>query len=267
MPPEDLSLSPLVVRLDTEIARLRREIWNINIGIRVGAVIAIVLGVSEIAVIVTAIIKGGGWVYGAMFLGFMLLIVGGGVAEGLSETPAEKRALEQKLRLTQIKRTEFLAGKAELPTTLRSRYKEDLPDLIESYKRRANQYRRLYTSLQLVIIVGSLTASAVTAAFAASLEGRIGAVSLTLLVGIGASCSANFRPREKSQSISLTANAIEKEFRMSALGLGEYLDKDDATKLQILIERVEEIRAAQSDRERELDQPSDPQQSGSIDLT
>jgi hypothetical protein len=55
-----------------------------------------------------------------------------------------------------------------------------------------------------------------------------------------------------------TANEIERQYRAAELLLDEYATNEaEESRLKLLIERVESIRAEQADRERKLEQPAD----------
>jgi hypothetical protein len=91
---------------------------------------------------------------------------------------------------------------------------------------------------------------------------RIAAVSISLVVGIAASCSLTFRIRERGETLQKTATDIEREYRAAELRIGDYGDGiDDRLRFRKLVERVESLRDEQAARERALDQPPNLQQS------
>ncbi|MCA2219119.1 DUF4231 domain-containing protein [Jidongwangia harbinensis] len=268
MADEEIPHSPQVVKLDTKIAEYQRQIRSITLGRRIGFGVGVGLIVLSIAMIVVTVIAGSdsGWLYGAVLVPALTIVAWmtiGDLTEGSTDERA--RAREQ-LRLSQIKRSEFLAGKVPPSQTIRSRYRDSLPDLIGRLRRRADRYQRASTMLQSSVIIGSLASAAVTATFADSADGRLAAVGLSLIVGICASFSTTFRFREKGANLQSTATDIEREYRMSALSVGDYAEVSEEKRLQTLAERVEEIRQRHAEREGELSQPSDVQQSGAIEL-
>jgi hypothetical protein len=115
--------------------------------------------------------------------------------------------------------------------------------------------------LQLTIIVGSLSTSAVTA-LANTVDLKAIAVGISLAVGVAASCSLTFRLRERGEALQQTAMDIERQYRAAELQIGDYADEpDEKARFRKLVERIEELRAEQSKKERALDQAPDLHQS------
>ena len=158
------------------------------------------------------------------------------------------------------RRKDTLAGSATSLLETYQRYKVHLPDQIESYRIAAARYRRLYNTFQALVIVGSVTASTLTAALADTSWARWITVTLTLLVSIAATLSTNFNLRERSNNLQRVADEIEHHYRAVELRLGEYRDVDESTALRALAEHVEGLRLEQGRRERELNQPPDLRQ-------
>lgn len=256
MASDQLPLSPEVVKLDTQISDYQHQIRSITASRIGGFGFAAVLTVTGISLIVAAVtLRSDGFQLAAIVVSAVALVSWLAVADVTSGSVEERRLLTERLRLVQIKRADYLAGKTHTSQTVRSRYREDIPDLVAKIRRRAATYQRLYVLMQSVVIVGALTSSAVTALFAGTPRGRLGAVFLTLLVGVCASGMNTFRIREKGENVQMSANAIEKEYRLCGLRLGEYSDLDEPSRLRLLAERVESVREAQAERERELNQP------------
>lgn len=156
------------------------------------------------------------------------------------------RAREERKRL--------LAGGSTSRLSVLNRYKNDLPEVVESLRLMARRYRKRHNWLQSVVILGSLGASAVVALLGESQPGRILAVAISTVVTISAAYSGYFRYKEKSISLQGTADEIEQEHRAVHLGIGVYQGKTPIETLQLFAERVEALRTNQQRQALELDQ-------------
>ncbi|MGW3962566.1 DUF4231 domain-containing protein [Amycolatopsis sp. NPDC005003] len=174
---------------------------------------------------------------------------------------ASRLEVDRKEKRIKFRRSETLANRAKRSAAPYARYKEHLPHLADNYKVRAKRYRRVYVILQLTIIVGSLSTSAVTA-MADTVNAKAVAVAISLTVGIAASCTLTFRLRERGETLQKTATEIEREYRAAELEIADYADTpDEKARYRKLVERVEMLRADQLRKERALDQPPDLNQS------
>ncbi|WKG06117.1 DUF4231 domain-containing protein [Mycolicibacterium sp. HK-90] len=177
------------------------------------------------------------------------------------ENRMERIGIRRELHRQKLTRSEILAGRVKRSVGPYARYKEHLPSLAEHYKIRAQRYRRMFVGLQLIVIVGSLSASAV-AALSVSADTKYVSVVVSLMVAVAASCSLTFRLRERGDSLQRTANDIEREYRAAELQIGDYdTDSDEKHRLRQLVERIEALRAEQATIERSLEAPPDIQQS------
>jgi hypothetical protein len=191
-------------------------------------------------------------VYGA-FGGF---VGGSWLVFFIIEKRNEILALERDVSRLRTRRREVLAGRWDESTGSLARHKEFLPLLVDGYRLSAVRYRRRFTALQLAVIVGSLSSSAVTAAAGARVEGRSGAIALSLIVGVAASIALTFKPKERAAALQTVADDIEHESRSMELRIGAYAKiASDAERLLLMAERVEDLRVKQAAKDRELDLP------------
>lgn len=256
-PPEAAEVDQALQELDDEVAELRfRWRWAI------AGVVAIAL--AEAGAITAAAVTGSQDLITLPAVGGVVAFIGGGLCIAYALDNRNNRiGLDRERRRLEVERREVLAGRAKRSAAPYARYKEHLPFLAEHYKLRATRYRRIYVMLQLIVIVGSFSASAVTALITSS-DTKVLPVGITLLVGVAASCSLTFRLRERGETLQQTAMDIEREYRAAELRIGDYADDaDDSRRFRRLVERVELMRAEQAQKERALDQPPDLQQSSS----
>jgi hypothetical protein len=262
--PEDMPSPPEVAELDQEVQELEDEHAELRVRWRwavAGAIAAplVVAGLIFVAILIEDDSLIGFFVYGG--LGG---IMGGVVCIGYAiENRNQRHGIDREIRRLKSQRRDVLAGRAKRSAAPYARYKEHLPFLAEHYKIRARRYRRIYVALQLVVIIGSLSVSAVTA-LTNSVDARVVPVAMSLLVAIAASCSLTFKVRERGETLQQTGMDIEREYRAAELRIGDYAeDSDDSKVFRKLVERVESMRAEQARKERTLDQPPDLQQSTS----
>lgn len=168
-------------------------------------------------------------------------------------------SLQHSLRRLQEKRKHILAGGENTRLTLLRRYKNDLPDVVESFRIKARGYRRTSSALQIVVIVGSLATSSTLAAWGNSEFGRTAGIVGTLLIGTAAAFNGYFKFKEKSLNLQRTADDIECENRAVDLRIGDYQGKPDEVALTEFAARVEVLRVNQSRQQIELDQPAEIQ--------
>lgn len=262
MKPEGIPSPPEVLDLDQEIQDLEeshRELllrWWWAIGGICAAVVAAGCGI------------GLGATFAGIFAPPLILFVcisatiAVAVCLGYAlENRMERIGIRRELHRLKLTRSETLAGRVRRSAGPFARYKEHLPALAEHYKIRAQRYRRMFVALQLIVIVGSLSASAVTA-LSITADTKYVSVVVSLMVAVAASCSLTFRLRERGDSLQRTANDIEREYRAAELQIGDYATSgDEKQRLRQLVERVEALRAEQATIERSLEQPPDIQQS------
>lgn len=165
--------------------------------------------------------------------------------------------LGSKLSRLRDKRRDLASGEVRVRSAAYSRYRDGIPDMVEAYRLRAGQLRRLHNILQSVVIAGSVAASTLTAAMVAASWARWVAVVLMAAVAVCAGLSGSFRFRERGLHLQHTAGQIEKELRAAELRICDYQAKTDEAVLLALAVNVEHIRDEQRQREQQLDQPSE----------
>ncbi|WP_418155279.1 DUF4231 domain-containing protein [Actinoalloteichus caeruleus] len=134
-------------------------------------------------------------------------------------------------------------------------YREDLPDLITQYREEANKYRKTHNRFQSVIIIGSVTTSAITTASVSYEQVRWFAVAVSAIVGLAAGFTGYFKYRERSFNLQQTADAIEREYESVQLRVGKYRNQNEEEAFSLFAATVESIRDEQNKRQQQLDQP------------
>lgn len=137
------------------------------------------------------------------------------------------------------------------------KYKEDVPETIERYRKESNGYRRIANNLQIIIIVGSVLATSTTSAIGLWDVFKWLAPAFSILVAISAGLTAYFKFKERSFNLQQTADAIEQEFMAAKLGIGYYKGKQPQEALETFAERIEFMKDEQKKRQQQLEQPPD----------
>jgi hypothetical protein len=141
-------------------------------------------------------------------------------------------------------------------------YREAALDLIAQYRKSAGINRRIHNAFQVVIIIGSIVTSTLTAMNeGGNLTLRITTSALSALVGISAGVTGYFKFRERGYNLQSTADEIEKHYNASQFMLDEYAgdgvttpsEGDRLTKFARFVERLKE---EQRKRELQLEQSS-----------
>ena len=165
--------------------------------------------------------------------------------------------LRSRLARLRDRRRDQVSGEVRLRTAAYTRYRDGIPDMVEAYRLRAHQLRRLHNFLHSVVIAGSVIAAVLTASMVVAEWARWVAVGLMVAVAVCATLSGHSRFRERSLQLQQTANLIEKELRAAELRICDYQAKTDEAVLLALAINVEQIRDDQRQREQQLDQPSE----------
>ncbi|MEU0074792.1 DUF4231 domain-containing protein [Streptomyces sp. NPDC006332] len=140
----------------------------------------------------------------------------------------------------------------------RGLYREDVADVIEKFQQESRGYRRIHNSLQSLIMVGSLSASTVSALDSTSLNWQqITAITFSFSVAVAAAFTGYFKFRERSFFLQQTADAIEEELNGLSLQIGEYSHDTEEEALARFTARVEHLRNEQRRRQQQLDQPAE----------
>ncbi|HEX2909222.1 MAG TPA: DUF4231 domain-containing protein [Chloroflexia bacterium] len=166
----------------------------------------------------------------------------------------------QKLR-TQLKFLKVQLRQAEQSKyqdlEYRQQYVQRIPELITTYRRKADGYRRWYTSTQLLTIFLSALITSISGGW---LDPYIRLPWLTpvlgLLVSILTGITLHFRFREKGFNLQQTADSIDLEYNAHRLGIHDYSKFDERQSLTLLAERIESLRDEQQKRQQQLEQSS-----------
>ncbi|MFF7436741.1 DUF4231 domain-containing protein [Streptomyces sp. NPDC008122] len=141
-------------------------------------------------------------------------------------------------------------------------YREAALDLIAQYRRSAGINRRIHNAFQVVIIIGSIVTSTLTAMNeGGNLTLRITTSALSALVGISAGVTGYFKFRERGYNLQSTADEIEKHYNASQFMLDEYAGDgvtapSEGERLTKFARFVERLKEEQRKRELQLEQSS-----------
>ncbi|WP_217637886.1 DUF4231 domain-containing protein [Actinopolyspora saharensis] len=134
-------------------------------------------------------------------------------------------------------------------------YRDELPEVISEYREEANRYRKWHNGFQSIIIVGSVSTSAITTASVAYEEVRWAAVAVSFIVGLASGFTGYFKYRERSFNLQQTADSIEREYESVELRVGRYRKLTEAEAFAEFANYVEQLRDEQNKRQQQLDQP------------
>ncbi len=142
-----------------------------------------------------------------------------------------------------------------------TQYKRSLPNLIASYRKRADWHRGWYVWTQIFVIILSATVTSLSGGW---LDHYV-ALSWTIpvlsgIVSILTSITLFFRLREKGANLQQTADEMDLEYTACSLGIGDYKGMDEREALTLLIERAEALRKEQQQRQQQLEQSSHAEQ-------
>lgn len=141
---------------------------------------------------------------------------------------------------------------------IHKRYREDVPEVVENFRRDSNRYRRTGNYFQNIIIVGSLLASSATTASVYFAPARFLAVGISLLVATAAGFIAYYKYRERSFNLQQAADAIERNYYSVELRAGKFSAAvDEKAAYRLFVNEVEYLRDEQSKREQQLEQPAE----------
>jgi hypothetical protein len=176
--------------------------------------------------------------------------------EVLEELRKEKRTLNKLLR--RLEYYDEQAIKSLSPTEQR---KHELPDLIASYRKRADRYRGCFTVTQIVIILLSATITSISGGWLDKYRPLPWAIPVfSGAISIITSFTLFFKPREKGANLQQTADAMDLEYTACNLGIEDYEDMDDDEALVLLAKRTEDLRKDQQQRQQQLEQSSQAEQ-------
>jgi hypothetical protein len=252
MPPDTTDFDDDIAELKDDIRNSRIAFWLLLAGVVVS--LAIESGLIMLAVSDGRTTGDNVWIPFSVVGGFAAIGAAGACLSGATAFRDQIIADRQTLRRWEEDRKTLLAGKGNSRLVRLNRYKNDLPELVESYRLTAKRYRRRYNALQSVVIFGSLGASAIVGLLGDHVAGRITAVMASASVAIAATYSGFFRYREKSIGLQATADAIEQEHRALQLGIGAYSGMSGIDALTAFATKVESLRSDQQRLAVELDQ-------------
>lgn len=189
-------------------------------------------------------------------LGVVLILFGPSIPIGMSFTMKdrikERKEAKRQLRILlitqeQLAQTIFL----QLPAMDRY-YNYRLPNLVETYKKKANVHQKWFIWIQCAVIILSTSVVALSGGWFKLSPWLI--PLLSGLVSILTGFTLFFKWREKGSNFQRTADAIDLEITACDLGIQHYksLSRDEAK--HKLAERVEVLRKEQQQREQQLEE-------------
>ena len=154
-----------------------------------------------------------------------------------------------------VARRHLLAPGEALSAGAFMQYKEEIPAIMEDYRRGAQRYRRWHNWFQMTVILGSITASLATTAAANDEHFRWSAVAISGAVSASAGIIGYYKFRERSMNLQQSADLIDQELQAFNLGIRRYKGMSAESAQAELAEEVERIREEQRKREQQLEQP------------
>lgn len=167
---------------------------------------------------------------------------------------AAQRGLRDAHRAYQEHLLDDLAPNDVLAT--HKRYRAQLPDMIGEYRTESRRQRRRYNALMTLVVAGSI-ATAATAALSMSVADiRWLCVLVSLVVAVAAFVAAYGKYRERSMSLQVTGDALEREYRCVELRVGRYRRfSDERDAYEEFAHEVELLRDEQAKRQQQLGYP------------
>lgn len=139
-------------------------------------------------------------------------------------------------------------------------YRINVRSMMERYRTQAAHNRRIGSTLQWFIIIGSVVAASSTSASATALASanwfKWVAAAMSLIVAIASAAAGFFKFRERGVAKQQTADSIARESQAVELGIRDYRDKQEKERLTIFAGRIEEIIEEQRKRELQLEESS-----------
>jgi hypothetical protein len=133
------------------------------------------------------------------------------------------------------------------------RYRVRVPELIEGYRTKSRRDLWKHNALQGLIIVGSIVASALTAASVSIVDVRWAAVGASLLVAVSAAFAGYAKYRERGISLQQAADSLEREYESVELRVGRYRRfGDEREAFAEFAQEVETLREEQAKRQQQL---------------
>ncbi|SDJ77690.1 DUF4231 domain-containing protein [Streptomyces indicus] len=173
------------------------------------------------------------------------------------------RSTQVELKQHQALREKLLPRAEEtgpLPSVAFRDYRDDIPHLLDGYRRAAEKYRSRHNLFQISVIVGSILTSVATTASAEQGVWSWLAVGLSSIVSISAGVISYFKFRERSTNLQQTADSIDQEVQAFNLGIRRYKNLIPEQAAAAFAEEIERIKEEQRKRELQLEQPPEVQQ-------
>ncbi len=176
-----------------------------------------------------------------------------------AEDGSEGRESEGDLELTLARQRDVrkrLLAKADVDSKVRKiTYKEDAYADIDQLRTESSKYRSVNNTLQGVLIIGSLAATAASGIAAELAAVRWVTLGITFAVGISSGFMGYFKYKERSFYLQQTADAIEQEWQAVEIGVGRYKRMPEEEALAEFVEEVHRLKSEQKKRQQNLEQP------------
>lgn len=241
----------------------RRQRWS-NIALAFGPILLILLYVIawipaiDRTVLIAVYIPALPIVVASCFASYLLKRNPGGPlvpAEGGRRIRESEGDLELELARERDSRKQVLAQADVDPKVRRITYKEDAYSDVDQLREESKKYRSVNNTLQGVLIIGSLAATAASAIAAEVVFVRWVTLGITFVVGISSGFMGYFKYKERSFYLQQTADAIEQEWEAVEIGVGRYKKLSEEEALAEFVEEVHRLKSEQKKRQQNLEQP------------
>lgn len=167
----------------------------------------------------------------------------------------------EKRELAKLYRALALYDELSLKHLTAERYMHQLPNLIASYRKRADRYRNWFVTTQLITIFLS---AAITSLSGGWLDRYFQIPWIIPVIGalisILTSLTLFFKFREKGTNLQQTADAMDWEHMACTLGIGHYKGMTKEVAQVELAEKAEALRQEQQKKQLQLEQSSHSEQ-------
>ncbi|MEA5362773.1 DUF4231 domain-containing protein [Amycolatopsis sp., V23-08] len=177
------------------------------------------------------------------------------LAEGGGFMRESEGDLELALARHRDSRKQVLAQADIEPKVRKITYKEDAYSDVDQLREESKKYRSVNNTLQGVLIIGSLAATAASGIAAELAVVRWVTLGITFVVGISSGFMGYFKYKERSFYLQQTADAIEQEWEAVEIGVGRYKRMSEEEALAEFVEEVHRLKSEQKKRQQNLEQP------------
>jgi len=174
----------------------------------------------------------------------------------------QKHLRENKRLLEKLLRRLAYVDEQALRHLTPEQYMHQIPGLIASYRKQADQYRWRFTVIQIIVI---LLSAMITSLSGGWLDKYLVVPWIipvfSALISIFTSLTLFFKWREKGTNLQQTADSMDWELMACTLGVGVYegvTSKED--RLTLFAKRTEALRKEQQQRQLQLEQSSHAEQ-------